>query len=64
MNGSFVFARSFRGSHVGSVGRLGGLVFASTPRCAVGLSEGSYKVPAHSFVSGCRMASVAGGHQY
>lgn len=62
MNRSLVFSRSLRGSHVGSVGGLGGLVFSSAPRCAVGLSEGSYKVPVHSFVPGCCMASVAGGH--
>lgn len=64
MNRSLVFARSLGGTHVGSVGGLWGLVFASTPRCAVGLSEGRYKVPVHSFVSGCRVASVAGGHRH
>lgn len=38
-------------------------MFAGTPRCAVGLSKGSYEVPVHSLVSGCPTASVAGGHQ-
>lgn len=62
MNRSLVFARSLGASHAGSVGGLRGLVLASVPRCAVGLSESRNKVPVHSFVSGCRIASVAGGH--
>lgn len=62
MNRSFVSSSSLRRSHVGSVGRLRGLVFNSTPWCAVSLSEGSYKVPVCSFVSGCGIASVTGSH--
>lgn len=51
MSRGLVFSRSLRGSHVGPVGGLRGLVFASAPWCAVVLSEGSYKVPVHSSVS-------------
>ena len=62
MNRCLVFASGLGGHRAGSVGGLWGLVFASAPWCAVGLSEGCYEVPVHSFVSGCRIASVAGGH--
>lgn len=62
MSRCLVFAGGFRGSHVGSVARLRGLVFARTPWCVVGLSEGSYEIPVHSSVSGRLVACVAGGH--
>lgn len=38
-NGSLVFPGSLCRGHVGSVGRLGGLVFASAPWRGVGFSE-------------------------
>lgn len=59
MRGSLVFARGLWGAFVGG---LWGLVFPSAPWCAVGLSEGCDKISVHSFVSGCCIASVAGGH--
>lgn len=59
MRGCLVFAGGLWGA---SVGGLRGLVFPSARRCAVGLSEGSDKVSVHSFVPGCCIASVAGGH--
>lgn len=63
MSGGPVSAGVLRGGHVGPVAGLWGLVFGSAPRCAGGgLSEGSYEVPVHPFVSGCLTASVAGGH--
>lgn len=62
MSRCLVFARSLRGRHVGSAGGLRGLVFAATPWCAVGLTEGSHKIPVHPFVSGSLIASMAGGH--
>lgn len=63
MKRCLVFARSLGGSHAGSVRRLWRLVLPSAPWCAVGLSQCTYKLPVHSFVSGCLIASVAGGHQ-
>lgn len=62
MDGCLVFARGLGRSRVGSADWLWSLVFASAPWGAVGLGEGSYKVPVHSFVSGCLIACVAGGH--
>lgn len=62
MSRCLVFPRSLGGSDAGSVGRLWGLVFSSAPWCAVGLGESSHIVPVHPFVSGCLIASVAGGH--
>lgn len=62
MNRCLVFAGSLGGRHVGSVSRLGGLVFAHAPWRAVGLPEARYKLPVHSSVSGRLIASVAGCH--
>lgn len=62
MSRCLVFARSLWGICAAPGRWLRGFVFASASRCAVGLGEVNKELPVHSFVSGCCVARVAGGH--